>query len=221
MKTFYSFALLTLYICVFTACKDDNNFIDGKSISKNYIGKYQEVDSIYASTSSKDTFYISESCIYLYFIGKLVLFRGTEDQEKFQHYSTVFGDTSYNQEIDLMASPVRVANHCQTLTLLCDKDYDAKHPAGTSLNDIVEIEYRSPYYFIKNGYSEEGLSETQKPHRKKRLSEMMEEDFLLIEPDVTLRILAPPLATSVYTFKLTLKTDKKDYETSITNILIK
>ena len=44
------------------------------------------------------------------------------------------------------------------LNIVSDKDFDAAHPAGTSLNDIVNIRFSSAETFIKSGYKDYGIT---------------------------------------------------------------
>lgn len=44
----------------------------------------------------------------------------------------------------------------ESLHIISDQDYDAEHPAGTYLDDILSIQIKTAYEFIQNGYSWKG-----------------------------------------------------------------
>ena len=71
--------------------------------------------------------------------------------DKLSYFSKLYNDTSYNNFI-LPGSQQALAYPIDKITLSCDSDYDAKHPAGTPLDDIVKLQFDSYWDFIQNDY---------------------------------------------------------------------
>ncbi len=95
-------------------------------------------------------------------------------------------DLSYNRRIG-HSSPNFPHNYLAfdlvAIHVTSSADFDAQHPAGTSLNDIVQFIAYTPYSFIQNGYPSsdtkqdrwwEELTLINKP-----LSQCTQEDFIL------------------------------------------
>ena len=49
--------------------------------------------------------------------------------------------------------PYGYCNEFSGIDIFSDRDFDAAHPAGASLSDIVRIVGASPYRYIRNGYT--------------------------------------------------------------------
>lgn len=69
------------------------------------------------------------------------------------------GDMSYNRKISFgVGAPSGphefIAADYTAINIISDTDWDAQHPAGTSLNDIVMFYSASPIEYIKSGYKE-------------------------------------------------------------------
>ena len=66
-------------------------------------------------------------------------------------------DLTYNKKREYRLSPewgVCSAVDFREIDIVSDKDFDAEHPAGTSLKDIVRFVSISPKKFIDSGYKE-------------------------------------------------------------------
>lgn len=71
--------------------------------------------------------------------------------EMAKYFTELYGDTSYEGAVypgafSALAYPIDKA------TISCDKDFDAEHPAGEPLDDIVRFDFVTCYDFIQNGY---------------------------------------------------------------------
>lgn len=70
------------------------------------------------------------------------------------------GDTTYNRKLNDGCGSFLFDNRCypvngwEHIDLTCDKDYDAEHPAGSSLSDIVQFGSISPKRHIESGYND-------------------------------------------------------------------
>ena len=78
--------------------------------------------------------------------------KDTPNYKKAREFAELYGDVdckiavSYGQN-KALAYPI------DKITIYCEKDFDAKHPAGESMDDVVKLEFKSYYEFIKNGYN--------------------------------------------------------------------
>lgn len=71
--------------------------------------------------------------------------------ERAKELAEFYGDTSFNRENSPFAnSPL--AYPIDKITISCDADFDAEHPAGKPLDDVVQLEFMTFYEYINNGY---------------------------------------------------------------------
>jgi hypothetical protein len=114
-------------------------------------------------------------------------------------------DISYNKKRDFIAVPdwgLIYKGDIVSIDVVSNADFDAQHPAGSSLNDIVRVISVSPYPYIVSGYKktydwehnlpeifqcEERLREQKNTHEcsvyhpvDKRLSELTSSDLILV-----------------------------------------
>ena len=90
------------------------------------------------------------------------------------------------------------------LTVTSSADWDAEHPAGTSLNGLFDIDFYSVYPYIKRGFTGDVLTYQQKP-----LSELAEDDLWLCACDKELHISTTslPATRGTHTIFVTLTLD--------------
>lgn len=74
-----------------------------------------------------------------------------EFAEEINYLSELYGDTSYDG-YNRPGKHIALAYPIDDITIYCDKNFDAKHPAGKPLDDVVKLNYQSYYNFIQNGY---------------------------------------------------------------------
>ena len=67
---------------------------------------------------------------------------------RFKALSEKYGDTAYNRPLAPFSHTV-YCNEFSGIDIFSDRDFDAAHPAGTSLSDIVRIVGASPYRYIR------------------------------------------------------------------------
>lgn len=77
----------------------------------------------------------------------------------YNYWCQKHGDMSYNREETIHQSyeiyPHRfIAADYTAIEVTCDTDWDADHPAGTPLNDIMMFYAVSPIKYIRSGYTE-------------------------------------------------------------------
>jgi len=80
-----------------------------------------------------------------------------EDKKKYDELCKTHNDMSYNQKRSYIVVPIWgrcSAIDFREIDVVSDKDFDAEHPASTSLKDIVRFVSVSPKKFIDSGYKE-------------------------------------------------------------------
>ncbi len=112
-----------------------------------------------------------------------------EEKTRFDALCAKHNDTSFNQRIRYtMPSPPHkyLGFDLVSINVTSDADFDAEHPAGASLNDIVQFIAYTPYPFIQRRYTysapEDDSFERWKEEQtliNKPLSECTTEDFIL------------------------------------------
>jgi hypothetical protein len=144
--------------------------------------------------------------------------------ERFSYFSKLYNDDSfygstYPGAYSALAYPI------DKITLSCDSDYDAKHPAGTPLDDIVKLKFASYRDYIENGYQypewykkEEGYRRGEIPFEY-YLSEINSDNTKLASRKVN-RLLFTELPTVLgeYNFTLELTTNGETLTTTFTHV---
>lgn len=116
--------------------------------------------------------------------------REGNDKLRFDSLCAVHNDTGYHKDLMICvlnweddSDPVLVEGQSapdddiNSISIVTSYDFDPNHPAGSSVNDILNIELTSIYPFIQHGYvNEERLGVKV----AKKLSEMQVEDYYLI-----------------------------------------
>lgn len=88
------------------------------------------------------------------------------DAKLFEYYARLYGDTGYGKEL-LPGSNRAVAEAFRSISVVSDTDFDAEHPAGTPLDDIVCLRGESAYEYIRSGYArEKEYTNCRKPLRE-------------------------------------------------------
>ncbi len=141
-------------------------------------------------------------------------------KERHQELSLRYGDIGFNTWT-AVDHPFIVtwAFPFEVFDVVSNADYDAAHPAGVSLNDIVEITYTTHKPFIENGYKHmievDGVMQLDKDRAindyggdkvTKKLSELQPEDAIFMEADsFSLSFVDQPTAAQNHTFTVTVE----------------
>lgn len=98
------------------------------------------------------------------------------DYAKYEELCRYNSDTEYNREISGTIHDIgkycSIADNIVSIDFIADNDYDKKHSAGSSLNDIVVFDFYSVYQFIQSGYSDE-----ESLHKNKIVSNITANDM--------------------------------------------
>lgn len=140
-------------VALFYGCdNNDDNIIPGKppkKLENAYISNYVIVDQLrYFYMSDTYDSIPTDPHIQFWLVG-----RSCSDDE-LEKLSREYGDTAYNGNKirSYFVGPV-VSDSIKKIDVTCRSDYDAQHPKGTSLADIVLFCGHSYYDFIRNGYT--------------------------------------------------------------------
>ena len=79
-----------------------------------------------------------------------------EEKKIYDELCKIHNDLSYNQKRSYIADPLWgkcSAIDFREIDVVSDKDFDAEHPAGRSLKDIVRFVSISPKQYIDSGYA--------------------------------------------------------------------
>lgn len=128
-------------------------------------------------------------------------------EEQAEKLAIQFNDTNYNGQ-----SPIGPTLYRQTVSLdiISDADYDAAHPAGTLLNDIVNIYYLCADNILNPPYNFEPTQEQKSlgltgPYFLEPLRVFNEKKPTLILFSLYLTPIHPPTTTSTHRFTVTYK----------------
>lgn len=213
--------LLFLFISLlaFWGC-NNNDIKDYASLTTPYmISNYVLTEKIACSSSE-----IYSNFVSLNYYGEDLLASLRATYERFSYFSKLYNDNSFNKAnhpgaYSALAYPI------DKITLSCDSDYDAKHPAGTPLDDIVTIEFDSYWDFIQNGYQYPDWYTVKEKdwygsmRLEYYLSEINSDNTKLASRKVN-RLLFTELPTVLgeYNFTLELTTNGKTLTTTFTHV---
>ena len=124
-------------------------------------------------------------------------------------------DTEYSKEVKHYSGHqfIWATYRRMTLDVTSDTQYDAAHPAGTSLADIVNIKTYSAKEIIENGYDkslvvkdEQGCLDLQLGHELKMPLEQFNREYRkLIADNIRLNLKTAPDVTSTHRFTVTYR----------------
>jgi hypothetical protein len=123
---------------------------------------------------------------------------------RYNDYVNYYGDTTYWQRHTKEINGVGCIMPLKSISVVADKDLDEAHPAGTPINDLLDIGYARLYSYIKGGYTPEMANE----HQLYSISPLatFEGDFLF--PEKSRLIFKKKPAPGKYTFTVTFTFDK-------------
>ncbi len=205
------FILTTIVAFVLSGCKSDEEILaTGTSQTSYLVTGYILIDEVsYDNTTIK-------------FSGDRIRDHKTSDMEKFKYFSEFYNDTSYTGHT-YPGSNDAIAYPFDKITMSCYSEFDAKHPAGTPLDDIVKVKFESYWNYIQNGYQypdwcKKGL-QLGRCSFEYLLSEINNDNSKLIcWPDSpTITFTSSPTTPGEYTFTLELTTNGETFTTTFTH----
>ncbi len=141
----------------------------GVELRSDYDVASTDVSRLQRTKSSQMTYRNRTGKITLTFkAGKIVNFWSEgEDKELYQEFCEKNNDVSFNKKIIINSKTATPASfldgasasypNISSVDFYCDKAFDENHPAGSSLNDIVEVkDLLSLRQYINSGYKDFG-----------------------------------------------------------------
>ena len=74
------------------------------------------------------------------------------DPQEFERLAIRNGDVGYNRWLEFWEYPSAFADNFQTMHITSNADWDEAHPAGTSLDDVLQVRINSSSDFVHDGY---------------------------------------------------------------------
>ena len=176
-------------------------FNDGEAWSREMVDKFEYENIVrpgYMFEQNDDEFPVIPTLVNRY-DSLCKAHKDTEYSKKEKHYSgEQFPFATYRR---------------MTLDITSDTQYDAAHPAGTTLADIVNIKTYSAKEIIENGYDkslvvkdEQGCLDLQLGHELKMPLEQFNREYRkLIADNIRLNLKTAPDVTSTHRFTVTYR----------------
>ena len=174
-------------------------WIGYEHFSRSYIQEYLMYDGIevrrHIATSTKNI------DLYVNVTHRVNFLSEGNDKAVYDKLCEANGDISYNQEVHLpLDVPTIMCTypHFAAINVYSDKDFDANHPAGTPLNDLMTISYYTAAPYIASGYTADSTlwEEVVKP-----LNELSTEDLKFELKNILLRFTKDPDVISTHELK--------------------
>ena len=124
----------------------------GAVMSPHFVTDYIVAENFDLYRVETDEWFI----FFMNFRGERISMPGNADKDRFETLAEAFGDVSYNRPVVPDANRALV-DPISSLNVVCNKDYDAGHEAGSDLCDIVKFWATTPYGFIHRGYVHEPM----------------------------------------------------------------
>ena len=140
---------------------------------ESYIPYYVEPDSL---TLKEGRWLDIEPGVAINVKGRVIYQNQDSDKEQYEVLAKEYEDVGYNNKAPIgREGAISVA--IDSISVVSDVDIDASHPKGTELSDIVKLNTRSYYLFVKSGYKD---TTDQYTYKDKFISEYTKEDFTLL-----------------------------------------
>ena len=206
------FGLCAIVLCGTTDCTDNNSQpIDGTVFSTHYIQKYTQAQTLTIRTMP------DEGCVKLLIDGNHITHH---DETAFRDLYTQYSDTDFNGYL-VPYTMQAVATEFTAIDVTCDRAFDAAHPAGSSLADLVTLAGASAYPYLQSGYkasfdwrtapADYRFEEEPVAHYgsgfspiNNRLDALSPDDLRLLDPTLYLRFKTSPAQTGTYLFTVTM-----------------
>lgn len=175
-----------------------------KIFQETYISTYVDIDQFQIKQLHGSTLYPAA-------IGRQCMRDNDNDRERFWEFARKYGDTDFN---DYGLPRMACGQAIRFIEVTCSSAFDAEHPAGSSLRDIVKINASSDYLFVHNGYDPAYLNHMI----SKLLSSMTEVDGYMLYPAWRLYFPTNPSAPGKYEIKVDITLDDGKIFSSVTTM---
>ncbi|MBP5703362.1 MAG: hypothetical protein J6X12_01515 [Paludibacteraceae bacterium] len=164
-------SLFSILVSVISCDKGKKGDDEATMYAKNCIPFYVEPETFKLNKSRNNG---SEPAVFLIIDGNQI--DEKSNREKYNLLAKKYGDVEFDNQRAL-ESDGAISVAIDSISVISDADIDDSHPKGTELSDIVKLNTRSFYRYIKSGYKE---SQDQYSDKDKLISEYTKEDFTLL-----------------------------------------
>ena len=172
---------------LFAGCKNGNGNcdieeLDNRPVSKTYITVY----IIPEGFALLPNYFTPETNVFrITFYGEVV--SNDRNSALFNSIAERIGDTNWNRPLSNGPPVGTVGKIITSINVVSDTDFDADHPSGIPLNDLISFYGHTPYYFIQNGYKGNEYKIINK-----KISELGENELVFIVPDPPISFIKLP-----------------------------
>ena len=214
---------LAFVAIAFCSCAEKDASDAGGSKSSHFITEYFVPTSVNVSANSiGDLFLCADGEIYKTWGDK-----NSEEYKKAKYFCDLYNDNSYKGS-GYPGLTAALAYPIENLTICCATDFDAKHPAGEPLDDIVELDFQTYYDYVKSGYT----SYKDNPDWMSSRVEHFILSFDKVSADITklvriglgasgyfsgFKFTSTPEKAGEYTFTIEMTTNGETFETTFTH----
>lgn len=198
--------LLLIIVVLFISCEPPSWVYDARSFVLHYAG--MESISLWQEKGDKMLWHVS------FGDGKLFTIRSEgAGKAVFDRLCEKHGDVTYNRAIRIYADKrydYRCAEDFVNIEITSSADWDADHPAGSSLGDIVRLISNTPLPYIRSGYTQKYSEEKGGEYYPidKLVSELTPDDMMLLSNGIKYRFTQPPTLSREHTLTVRLTTDE-------------
>lgn len=141
MKVFTYIMMVGALCCLFCYSKEKEDAPTGATFNKTFVTGYLTPESIVISKMN--------SGIKITFKGDLIT-----SGRSFDALSIYYNDLSYNR-YTIDGPRTAINDSIYKIEVYTVENFDASHPAGSDISDLIECRYISYYDYIQSGYKKE------------------------------------------------------------------
>lgn len=156
--------LLAAVISVLVGCiaKDDLSLREDEVYSETFINTFYDFDEIVVYLDGAEPDDPNDITLYAYKSRTALSWVQKEDKALYSDFlaeCAKYGDIGYNRNVFVsVKDKARISlplHNMVSITVTSDCDFDADHPAGTPLDDIIVFKWVSPQRYIDSRYTEQ------------------------------------------------------------------
>ena len=219
VNIFFPYTLFSLLMSCEYVVKDNSSPLTGTVQSPYYVQVYIIPDNFDLKESRVDD---SNYTLRITFTGEELREASDLTSDKFYEVANNFGDGSYTGYV-LPWENQAVTEAIASIDVVCDKDFNEQHPAGSSLGNIMMLGASSPYEFIRAGYQKVTIEDSDYPKYweqmalndgvgykpvKLLVSSVNEENSQMLYPYCYLYFEEEPAQSGEYVFTVTIRTSE-------------
>ncbi len=201
------YIMMYFFCSLLFSCSDENK-LTGSTFDKTFITGYLTPENIVAENIDSE--------VRMTFKGKI-----DTSGETFDALSQYYHDLSYNR-YTVCGPRIAVNDSISKIEIKTVADFDATHPAGSDITDLVACEYVSYYNYIQDGYKLSGAKRDwpQEWHEyseiegaemnKKNLADISYDNTKLLAPNLMLKFKKHPSKSGEYSFNMIIRFKERE-----------